>query len=61
MHTDGESLSQEKVRKQFSKQTGQAATIRCKAWPDKHSVYMDLSSLSSNPGCFPILVHPQIT
>lgn len=43
-HTDGLSLAQEKVRKEFSKKTGQALLIRHKAWPDQHTnqqtVYM---------------------
>lgn len=43
-HTDGLALAQEKVRKEFSKKTGQALLIRHKAWTDEctkqQTVYM---------------------
>lgn len=44
VHTDGLALAQEKVRKEFSKKTGQALLIRHKAWTDEctkqQTVYM---------------------
>lgn len=65
MHTDGESLAQEKVRKEFSKQTGHAVLIQCRAWQDKHTdqqtVCVNESYLSCYLSYFPTLAPPQIT
>jgi len=63
MHTDGESPAQEKVRKESSKQTGQAALIGCDGQTSVLTSKLftcDQPSSFCYSSYFPTLAPPQI-